>query len=104
MAKISFGHLYKKMPHGVQYLNTWVTGVSVVEFDDLSPQEVEQDTAIVGGGNYYLPHVKLIRVDLWSETIQGGHKWQTYRPHTTEKLEYYNGLKGQQVSVSIEKK
>lgn len=104
MARIVFSHLYNKMPYGVQYLSTWVTDVSIIEFNDLTPEEIQQDTAIVGGGNYQLPHMKLIKIDLWSDTINGAHKWATLRPYTPEKYEYYRGLRGQTVSIVIEKK
>ena len=104
MKTIKFSHRYKKMPEGVEYLDTWIKDVAVVDYAELTEEEIEQDTAIVSGGNYPLPKTRLIWLKLWSETIDGGFEWGTLRRFTPQKFDYYSGLSGQQVKIEIVKK
>lgn len=103
MNKITFTHRYEKMPAQVEYLDTYIEDVAETSFVALTPEEIEKDTAIVGGGHYQLPNCELIHIKLWSITINGPVRWGTYRPFTKEKFDYYRGLRGSQVQIEIKK-
>jgi hypothetical protein len=102
MQTIKFSHVYKKMPEHVTYLQTYVTEVLATHYDDLSEEFIRLDTEYAGG-YYDLPKTKLLIIELWSDTINGGHRWQTVRPWTKQKEEYYRSLRGQQVKIEIKK-
>jgi len=102
MNSIKFSHRYKKMPHGVEFLETWIKGIAIVDFFNLSEAEIKWDTETVSGEFYPLPKTKLIQIQLWSETIDGGKEWNTLRRHTEEKYQYYRQLVGQQVEIKID--
>lgn len=109
MATIKFSHRYKKMPHGVEYLETFVEDVSFVHYRDLTADEILKDTETVDGQFYQLPKTYLIRIRLWTpcydmETRESvAWKWTTMRPYTPEEFEYYKKLIGQQVGILIER-
>ena len=97
MNTIKFSHLYKKMP---PILNpTYLKDVAIIDYKLLTPEQIEQDTAIVGGGNYPLPHTRLIWLKLWTE----GHEWGTMRRYTPGKWDYYSRLVGSEVNIQIVK-
>ena len=98
---IKFSHRYLKMPHGVEYLDTWLVKLRVIDFSELTQEQIEQDTAIVGGGNYELPKGKLLWLGLYSDALPEPKAWQTIRRWTPEKEAYYRGLLGKQVSIKI---
>lgn len=101
MNTITFSHRYEKMPAQVEYLSTYIEDVRQKHFRDLTNEEIDQDTKIVGGGHYTLPNTDLIHIKLWSLTINGPVRWATYRPYTKEKFEYYWGLRGSEVKIEI---
>lgn len=91
------------MPEGVEYLHTYVKAVDLVDYKELTPEQVKTYTETVDGQFYQLPHDTLIVVHLWSETINGGFEWATMRRFTPWKFEYYRGLRGQEVNIEIKK-
>jgi len=93
---IKFSHRYKKMP--VVLSPTFLKGIRLTHYNDLTPEFIELDTAIEGGGNYPLPKTKLMILDLWTE----GDYWHTVRRWTPEKEKYYRGLVGSEVKIVIE--
>lgn len=101
--QIKFSHVYKKMPSGVQWCDTYIKGVKVIEYSSLTPEEIEIDTAIVGGGNYKLPTGKLIVIELWTDCLPEPKAWATMRSWDQEKERYYRRLLGQQVKIVIDK-
>lgn len=106
MQTIKFSHYYKKMPDlgvGIEYLETWIKEVAVVEYEHLTAAEIKEDTETTGGEFYELPKTRLIKISLWSDTINGGKSWATMRRWTPQKYQYYKGLVGQQVKIVIEK-
>lgn len=98
---INFIGRFRKMPQYVEHLDTYIKDVSVIEFRDLTIEEVERDTAMCNGMYYTLPQTTLIKIALWSVTIYGGQEWTTYRRYTPEKLSKYNDYRGQQVQIRI---
>jgi hypothetical protein len=100
MQTIKFSHKYKKMPEHVAYLQTYITDVEITRYSDLTEEFIKSDTEYAGG-YYELPKAKLLIIKLWTETINGGHKWQTIRRWTPEKETYYKSLKGQEVKIEI---
>lgn len=90
------------MPDGVEHLETWIKSLEAVEYQDLTPEEIKHDTETVDGQFYELPKTKLIRINLYSVTINGGFEWATMRRWTPQKWEYYEGLLGQQIQIVIE--
>lgn len=101
--QIKFSHRYTKMPEHVEYLETFVVSATKVRYGSLTQQQIDQDTAIVGGGYYTLPQVDLLHIVLWSDTIGGGKTWGTYRPWNPEKEAYYRTLCGKSVRIVIDK-
>lgn len=101
MNEIKFSHRYVKMPQYVEHLETFIKDVAVIEYKDLTPEQIEQDTAIVGGGNYQLPKGKLIWIKLWTPTVNGAHEWGTMRPYRPWTFEYYKKLRGLPVTITI---
>lgn len=103
MRTIKFSHLYKKMPQGVELCDTWLKDIALIDYSELTPEEIEQDTAIVGGGNYPLPHMRLIWLKLWTDCFPEPKEWGTMRPYNQGKFDYYKSLIGQQVKIEIVK-
>lgn len=101
MNTIHFSHRYKKMPPGVEYLETWITDVILKDYVQLTPHEIKQDTETVDGQFYKLPETTLIVITLWSNCLPKPVTWKTMRRWTKEKYEYYKSLKGQQVKIEI---
>lgn len=105
MSVIKFSHLYKKMPPGVLTTESLVVGVDVLDYSQLTPEEIEKDTAIVGGGHYQLPKTKLIHIRLRTEVLEHGvltvPEWGTLRRYTPQKFEYYSGLLNESVQIMI---
>lgn len=89
------------MPNGVEHLSTWIKDVAVIEYDQLTEEEIRIDTETVDGKFYQLPKMRLIWIKLWSDTIDGGKEWGTMRPYNPEKFQYYKSLIGQQVGIII---
>lgn len=90
------------MPEGIEYLNTWIREINLIDFSDLSPDEIIKDTETIDASFYMLPKGKLIVIKLWSDTINGGHEWATMRRYTPEKYDYYRSIIGQDVEIVIE--
>lgn len=101
---IKFSHRYKKMPLGVEHLDTWINDIALIDFKNLTLEQIKQDTETVDGQFYELPKTKLICIKLWTVTINGAHIWATMRRWTPEKEIYYRGLKGKEVNIVIEEK
>lgn len=91
------------MPHGVEHLDTWIKDIRMIHYDDLTKDELKKDTETVDGKFYELPHYSLIRIGLWTDTINGAFEWATMRPYNYEKLKYYEKLVGKQVKIEIKK-
>lgn len=89
------------MPHGVEYCDTYIKSVTHKDYYDFTPDEIEKDTAIVGGGNYELPKCRLIIILLWTDCLPKPIEWSTLRRWTPEKMTYYLSLVGQQVIIEI---
>src|SRR5947207_11113197 len=99
---ITFSHRYKKMPSGVEFLDTWIKDISLVEFKDLSAEYLKLDTETVDGEFYDLPRGKLIWIKLYSDALPKPVEWATLRRYTPEKFEYYSKLVGQNVNIKID--
>ncbi len=101
---ITFSTRFKKMPAQVEYLRTYVTDVQEVKYIDLTMDEIKSDTETVDGSTFNLPRARLIRIKLWTETINGPVTWFTFRRHDPQKYDYYRGLRGSEVQIVIGKK
>lgn len=89
---------------GVEWLDTFVKDVSVIDYKQLTLEEIKKDTETVTGEFYQLPKGRLLWIKLWSDTINGGVEWATFRPYTAGKLEYYTKLIGQQINIEMLKR
>jgi hypothetical protein len=76
---------------------TYLKDIAVIDYKDLTAEEIKKDTETVDGKFYALPKTRLIWLRLWTE----GHEWGTMRRFTPEKFKYYSGLVGQEVHVEI---
>lgn len=100
---IKFNNRYKKMPPLVEYSTTYVTDVHIIDSADLTEWQIKQDTETVDGHFYKLPTGRLILVNLWTETINGGKSWSTLRAFTQGVYDYYRSLRGQEIQIVIKK-
>jgi hypothetical protein len=95
MRTIKFSHYYKKMP---LVLNpTFIKDIALIDYTDLTPEEIKLDTETRDGQFYPLPKTKLIWIKLWTE----GHEWGTLRRYTPDKYEYYSNLVGEEVHIEV---
>ncbi len=78
---------------------TYIHNVTKIHYNDLTEEEIEKDTAISDGGNYNLPQMWLIKIELWTQ----GQAWSTMRPFNPEKMKYYQSLIGFEIKVEINK-
>lgn len=101
MQTIRFSHFYKKMPPMVELLDTSIKDIAVINYKDLTSEEIIKDTETVDGKFYFLPKTKLIWIKLWSITINGGFEWGTMRMYTNQKFLYYKSLIGKRVNIQI---
>lgn len=92
---IKFSHHYKKMPPVLS--GTYIKGVYVCEYANLSPDQIADDTETDDGRHYQLPQSRLICIDFWSEY----GTWSTMRRFTPEKYKYYLEHLGQEVNIAI---
>ena len=95
MRTIKFSHHYKKMPAVLS--PTFITNVTATHYKYLDPDFIVKDTETDEGEFYPLPKTNLIIIELFTE----GHKWQTIRRFTPEKMKYYLSLKGAEVNIQI---
>lgn len=98
---IKFSHRYKKMPEGFE--NSRLTSIDIVNIEDLDPDFLEADTAIVGGGHYEIPNRGRFMI-LYLETLRPGMNpwgWQTIRRWTERKAAYYRKHIGEMVRCEI---
>lgn len=93
---IKFSHYYEKFP--AVLTPTFLKGIRIKHYNDLTEEFIQKDTAIKGGGNYPLPKTKLMILDLWTE----GEYWTTVRRWTPDKEKYYRSLIGQEVKIVVE--
>lgn len=93
---IKFSHKYKKMP--VVLSPTFLKGVRLKHYNELTEDFIKLDTETVDGKFYQLPKTQLLILDLWSE----GTYWHTVRRWTSEKEKYYRSLVGQEVKIVVE--
>ena len=98
---IKFLHKYVKMPPDVESLDTYIKRIVVTQYSALTPDQIEKDTALVGGGHYELPRDWLIKIELYSDTPGGAFEWATMRRFTEYKFDYYKSLEGKQVIIKI---
>jgi hypothetical protein len=103
MYDIKFSNQYKKMPSGIQYLETFVSSVRITEYSKLTPEEIKEDTETIQGTFFDLPQGSLIEINLWTAGFQA-HAWKTYRRYSPEKYDFYKSLVGEQVGIKIERK
>ena len=94
---IKFSHDYKKFPPVLA--GTYLKGLRIKHYDDLTEDFIRKDTEIVDGTFYKLPKTKLMILDLWT----AGKYWTTVRPWNRQKEEYYQSLLGQEVRIVVEK-
>lgn len=96
--EIKFSHFYKKMPAGVTtFCESFVCGVEVKHYNNLTPDFIKQDTEYEGGF-YQLPKANLLIITIFTE----GVKWTTVRRWTEEKEKYYRGILGKEVKIIID--
>lgn len=101
MYHIKFKNRFKKMPQGIEYFETWVVKVLVIDREDLTEDQICQDTETVDRNFYLLPQGKLIHIILWTMTAVGGRTWNTFRKWSPEKEVFYRGFVGKQIGVVI---
>ena len=93
---IKFSHKYKKMP--VVLVPTFLKGVRIRHYNELTEDFIKLDTETVDGKFYPLPKTKLLILDLWTD----GGCWHTCRPWNKQKEEYYRSLIGKKVRIVVE--
>ena len=100
MITIKFSHRYTKMPESFD--NTYLGDLELVNLEDLNPEFIKGDTAIVGGGYYLLPKKGKYMI-LWLFTTDGlaAHRWQTIRRWTPQKEGFYRSHLGERVNIEI---
>ena len=76
---------------------TFIKDIAVIDFGNLTPEQIERDTETVDGKYYQLPQTRLIWIKLWSEYGE----WATLRRFTPEKYKYYREHVGQEVHIAI---
>lgn len=96
MIRIKFSHVYKKMPDSLAH--TYLKDLAVIHYNDLTPEEIKEDTETVDCQFYQLPKTKLIWLKLWTE----GKEWGTIRRWTPEKFDYYSSHVGEEVRIVVE--
>ena len=101
MNTIKFRYRFKNMPHGVEYCETWVYGIKVVDLEDLSGEEVRQDTERIDGTFYRLDPGRYIVVELFTDCLPEPMRWRTIRRWTLDSDRYYRGLVGKIVKIEI---
>lgn len=94
MITIKFSHKYKKMPPVLT--GTYIKDIAIIDYKDLTPEEIKLDTETVDGQFYELPKTRLIWIKLWSEFGE----WGTLRRYTPEKYKYYRSHVGEEVRIS----
>jgi hypothetical protein len=102
---IKFSARYEKMPSSFDGTTTQLTAVELVNLEDLDPEFIEKDTAIVGGGHYKLPKRGKYMVLQLLTTKSGTrciHVWQTIRRWTAEKEDYYRSHVGETMNIEIQ--
>lgn len=102
MNTIKFSHRYKKMPANVEKVSTFIKDVAIIDYNQLTPEQIEEDTVTVDGNHYPLPRTRLIWIKLWTIGMQKHAVWTTLRRWTPQKFEYYSGLVGHEVKIVIE--
>lgn len=100
--QIKFSHIYKKFPTNWNSGITYIKDIALVDYKDLTPEQIEEDTAIVGGGNYPLPQTRLIWILLWTTGMKPSSAWGTMRRYTPQKFDYYSKLVGHEVKIVVD--
>jgi len=89
------------MPLGVEKLSTWIKDIALIDYKDLSEEQIKLDTETVTGEFYALPKTRLIWIKLWTIGMKKDAEWTTLRRYTPEKFDYYSTLVGQEVKIEI---
>ena len=98
MTTIKFSHRYVKMP--LDFKKSILTRIELVDIGKLSPEFLDQDSAIVGGGNYPLPKKgRFMVLHLKSTSLQA--EWQTIRRWTPGKESFYRKRVGEVIQCVI---
>lgn len=100
MPTIKFSHQYEKMPPDFQCSR--LVALSHIYLEEIDPEFLKKDTAIVGGGHYPLPPKGKYMV-LWLESTVMNIRWQTIRRYTPMKYQYYYDKVGQTFDCVITK-
>ena len=98
MITTRFSNLYIKMPRGFE--RSVLTGLDLVNLEDLYPAFLEADTAIVVGGHFSLPsrgRYMILQLDI------DGRIWQTIRRWIPQKEAYYRSHIGEVVRCEVTK-
>lgn len=98
---IPFDGVYKKMPSGVQYCDTYIKDVGIIEKKDIPPAELLRDTERRDGSRYELPEGTLIWIALWTDCLPEPKTWFTHRRFSTERLKELKAHLGQQIRILI---
>ncbi len=101
MRTITFSHRYKKMPHGVEWLDTWIKDVSVIDYSQLTEEQIKLDTETMDGKFYPLTQGRLIWIKLYSDSLPKPTEWGTLRPFKKEKFKIYKNLFVQKIKNFI---
>lgn len=101
---LPFDGTYRKMPPGVQYCDTYLKDVGIIEKKDIPPAELERDTLRNDGTKYELPEGKLIWIALWTDCLPEPKVWYTHRRFNQERYDQLRKRLGQQVTIKIEEK
>lgn len=80
---------------------TYIQDIALIDYKNLTKEEIALDTETMAGEFYPLPKTKLIWIKLRSVFADGWQDWGTMRRHTPAKFKYYSGLVGEQVRIEI---
>lgn len=96
---IKFDHIYWKMPPAEMMLQnrTKLLQVFPISFEDMSPDFIQYDTAIKGGGNYELKPGNYLMLFLTT----GRYTWTTLRKFNQENYDYYTKNLGRFFKIEI---
>lgn len=97
------------MPAGVDDMISWITEVKLIDYKDLTPEDIKRDTETIDGEFYQLPKTKLIEIVIMSaqsynketDYVTGAQFWATMRRYTPQKYEYYKSLVKQEIKIEL---
>lgn len=89
------------MPSNWETGLTYIKDIALVNYQDLTEEQIKQDTETIDGKFYPLPQTRLIWIKLWTVGMKPSDSWQTLRRYTPEKFDYYSKLVGHEVKILL---